>query len=178
MNKIIAVFIGLLIVGYISWKLFWLITDSRREEGTYCKESTKKGFLWKELIRNIAVTALIIIVILSVLSLWGSSKDDTGEDTTVVEESEEEDEAAVYWEARYKIPSGLLKPVDSTAISEMGYDSDKQALIVRFKSSGKAYAYVDVPKSEWEAFRNAKSIGSYYNKNIKGKYKSYRMAGQ
>lgn len=177
MNSIIAAVIGLSIIGYIAWKLFWFITDSRQEEGTYHKQTTKKGFLLKELFRNVGVTALIIIVFLGLAVLWGSSNDDTGEEA-VAEMSKEEDVEAEYWEARYKIPKDVMQTVDSSAISEMGYDSKNRALIVRFKSSGKAYVYIDFPKTEWESFRNAKSIGSYYNKNIKGKYTGYRMAGQ
>ena len=92
--------------------------------------------------------------------------------------TEAEEEVASYWEAKYKIPNGTMHAVGSTAFSEIGYDEKNHALIVRFKSSGKAYVYIDVPKTEWDALNSARSIGSYFNRNIKSKYKSYAIAGQ
>lgn len=118
---------------------------------------------------------ILIGIVFACWILFDDSPEKVDEESVL---TEEEEEVASYWEAKYKIPNGTMHAVDSTAISEIGYDETNHALIVRFKSSGKAYVYIEFPKSEWNSFKNAKPIGSYYNKNIKGKYKSYAIAGQ
>ena len=127
--------------------------------------------------KNTWKTVLVILIALAFVFVLFSFDGDEEEAEEVVELSVEEEAIAEYWEARYTIPNGVMQPVSgSTAFSEIGYDSKNSALIVRFKSSGKAYVYIDFPVSEWKAFTNAKSLGSYYNKNIKGKYTSYKIA--
>ena len=69
----------------------------------------------------------------------------------------------------------LLKPVDSTCFSEVGYDSSNETLVVEFLDSGSIYAYYNVPKSEYKDLVGADSIGGYYNTSIKGQYKSQRL---
>lgn len=76
-------------------------------------------------------------------------------------------------EAGYKNISKIT--VDSSAISEIGYDEKKQLLFIRFRDSGVAYIYEDVPSSVWKAFKGASSLGSYFNKSIKGQYESIRL---
>ena len=63
----------------------------------------------------------------------------------------------------------------STCFSKIGYDSSKEVLCVEFRDSESEYAYFDVPKNVWSDLCKAQSKGSYYNKNIKGKYACERM---
>jgi hypothetical protein len=62
-----------------------------------------------------------------------------------------------------------MTPVNSSAISEIGYDKNTMKMKITFKGSG-TYDYCGVPESVYEAFINASSIGSHYSKHIKDKY--------
>lgn len=68
-----------------------------------------------------------------------------------------------------------MHDVSSSAISELGYSEDYEVLLVRFLNSGTLYAYYDVPYDEYLNLNNAESIGSYYNKYIKGTYDCDRL---
>jgi len=59
---------------------------------------------------------------------------------------------------------------DSSCFSEIGYDEQNEVLVVVFRDSGSMYAYYDVPEGVWDDLYFASSMGSYYNKNIKGQY--------
>lgn len=63
----------------------------------------------------------------------------------------------------------------SSCFSEIGYDSDWGILVVRFRDSGSVYTYSNFPKGEWSKFVSTDSLGRWYNKYIKGKYKSERI---
>ena len=58
----------------------------------------------------------------------------------------------------------------SSCFSEIGYDSDWEVLVVRFRDNGSVYTYSDFPEEEWSKFTEAKSLGRWYNKHIKGRY--------
>lgn len=60
--------------------------------------------------------------------------------------------------------------MDSSAISGMSYNKDKQVLTVVFARTGGRYKYLDVPPSVWEAFNSAPSHGTYFNANIRNAY--------
>ena len=61
--------------------------------------------------------------------------------------------------------------VDSSAISQLGYNATKQRLLVTFKGSrGKSYEYLGVSRQRWTAVRNASSKGRYINAAIKPNY--------
>jgi KTSC domain len=62
-----------------------------------------------------------------------------------------------------------MQPVDSTAISAVGYDEASQRLRIVF-IQGKAYDFCAVPKSVFKALVNAVSKGKFYNNAIKDKY--------
>jgi hypothetical protein len=66
------------------------------------------------------------------------------------------------------------EPVNSSNVSEVGYDEASSTLEVVFKNSG-VYQYFDIPKSEYELLIAAPSIGQYLNQNIKGKYRYARV---
>jgi hypothetical protein len=65
---------------------------------------------------------------------------------------------------------------ESTCFSEVGYDSDWEVLVVRFRDSGSVYTYSDFPESEWNDFIAADSLGSWYNTYIKGQYDCERIS--
>lgn len=60
--------------------------------------------------------------------------------------------------------------VKSKIILKIGYDEEKQELVVVFKT-GKRYLYHNVSKSEYKAIIEAESIGSAFTSIIKN-YKS------
>lgn len=60
-------------------------------------------------------------------------------------------------------------PIDSSAISAIGYDEDSCELYIRFRDGG-AYTYLDVPPEEWLALCDADSKGTFVNQVIKPGY--------
>lgn len=63
-------------------------------------------------------------------------------------------------------------PVDSSAISAIGYDPGTKRMKVRFKQ-GKVYDFCGVPESRFNSFLNSASKGSYYRDYIKDNYNCY-----
>ena len=63
-----------------------------------------------------------------------------------------------------------MTSVESSAISAIGHDSQTLQMTIVFTSSNKTYNHCNVPRSVYEALRNASSKGTHYDKNIKGKY--------
>ena len=63
-----------------------------------------------------------------------------------------------------------LEEVESTMIKEAGYDEATQVLTVKFVNGDEIYEYKNVPKSVYDELMAAESKGSYFAKNIKGKY--------
>jgi hypothetical protein len=57
----------------------------------------------------------------------------------------------------------------STVIRHIRYDAGARRLIVVFVS-GRTYAYEDVPRPVFEAFRAASSRGAYFNAWIRDRY--------
>ena len=58
----------------------------------------------------------------------------------------------------------------SSCFSEIGYDSYWEILVVQFRDNGSVYSYLDFPIDKWDKFISADSLGSWYNKYIKGQY--------
>jgi len=56
---------------------------------------------------------------------------------------------------------------NSTAVSDVSYDSNKKVLLVKFRN-GRIYEYYGVPKSEYHAILNAPSAGRYMSLEIVG----------
>ena len=63
----------------------------------------------------------------------------------------------------------------SSCFSEIGYDSYWEILVVQFRDSDSVYTYLDFPIDEWDKFTSADSLGSWYNKYIKGQYEYERI---
>lgn len=61
------------------------------------------------------------------------------------------------------------EPVDSSAITSVGYDPDSETLEIEFKSGG-VYQYYGVPPDEHAALVNADTIGGYFSANIRDGY--------
>jgi hypothetical protein len=61
-----------------------------------------------------------------------------------------------------------LTPVDSSAIRAVGYDG--HTLTVEFHN-GTTYEHPGVPHSVYIEFMRASSMGAYYNRYIRGKYR-------
>lgn len=62
-----------------------------------------------------------------------------------------------------------MHPVDSTAISEWGYDQPSRQLVVKFHQGGE-YAYVGVPAKVALDVITDEHPGSVFAKKVRGKY--------
>ena len=60
-------------------------------------------------------------------------------------------------------------PVNSEAISAIGYDLATGMMNVRF-TNGNLYTFCGVPRGVADAFLSASSHGEHYNVHIRGKY--------
>lgn len=66
-------------------------------------------------------------------------------------------------------------PVTSSQLVGIGYDPSTQTLELEFpkgktQPQGSVYQYTNVPQETWDALRAAESKGSYFIRNIKGKF--------
>ena len=66
--------------------------------------------------------------------------------------------------------------VTSTNIESIGYDPETKTLEVEFKKSGSVYRYDAVPEDVFEELKNAKSVGTYFGKAIKGAYEFKKIS--
>ena len=64
--------------------------------------------------------------------------------------------------------NATLIPIDSSAIRAVGYDG--YTLTVEFHT-GRIYDHPGVPSSVYVAFMSASSMGAYYSKHIRGRYR-------
>lgn len=67
----------------------------------------------------------------------------------------------------------MIHKVSSSNISAIDYDEATQIMTVTF-TAGSAYKYKNVPQSVVDSFVTAKSVGSYFFRNIKGVYEFER----
>ena len=73
-------------------------------------------------------------------------------------------------------PSGIVsrirrQPVESRALAAVGYSRRLRALEVEFKRGG-TYRYLEVPAKVHRDLLAAESKAGFYNRFVKGKYKS------
>lgn len=67
------------------------------------------------------------------------------------------------------------KPVDSSNISEVGYDGASQTLEIMFKD-GKIYQYFDVPEHIYQGLINPSDTpGKFFHSNVRGVYRYARL---
>jgi len=64
----------------------------------------------------------------------------------------------------------------STVIAEMAYAPDTGTLSVWFRPSGHRYDYFDVPAAVYDALRQSRSKGRYFNAHIRDGYAFSRVA--
>lgn len=60
-------------------------------------------------------------------------------------------------------------PVRSTAISAVGYDAASRRMSIRFRNGG-TYTFCNVPENIFNGLLDARSIGRYYDDNIRDRY--------
>jgi hypothetical protein len=63
------------------------------------------------------------------------------------------------------------RPVESTALANVGYSKRLRVLEIEFKRGG-TYRYVDVPPEVHRQLLVAESKAGFYNRHIRGKYDS------
>jgi hypothetical protein len=73
-------------------------------------------------------------------------------------------------------PTGIVsrierRPVESRALAAVGYSKRLRALEIEFKRGG-TYRYLDVPATVYHALLAADSKAGFYNRHVRGKYKS------
>lgn len=70
----------------------------------------------------------------------------------------------------------VLLPVESSSLSAIGYNVEKEILAVRF-TSGAIFHYGGVSLNAYTALLEAQSLGSYFAKHVKSKYRAEKMTG-
>jgi hypothetical protein len=66
------------------------------------------------------------------------------------------------------------RPVDSAAISSVGYDREHATLEIEF-IDGDVYQYFLVPASVYRQFLAAESLGNYFANHIRNRYEYRRV---
>lgn len=60
-------------------------------------------------------------------------------------------------------------PLDSEALTSVGYDAARLVLEVEF-TSGRVYRYLGVPRHEVERLLQARSRGAYFSERVRDRY--------
>ncbi|MBU7037634.1 MAG: KTSC domain-containing protein [Theionarchaea archaeon] len=68
----------------------------------------------------------------------------------------------------------IRKPVSSSNLRSVGYDSESRILEVEFQGGG-IYQYFDVPESTYDALMSAPSHGSYFHRHVRNRYQYRKM---
>ncbi len=63
----------------------------------------------------------------------------------------------------------MMIPVNSSSLCAVGYDG--YHLLVQFHTSDTIYTHYGVPYSVYAGLMQASSMGAYYNRYIRGKYR-------
>ncbi len=66
------------------------------------------------------------------------------------------------------------RSVSSSNIRAIGYDAESNVLEIEFHS-GWTYHYFEVPSGRYQSLMDATSKGSFFNREIKGKYSYERI---
>jgi hypothetical protein len=66
------------------------------------------------------------------------------------------------------------RPVNSSVIRSIGYDADAKVLEVEFRTA-RIYQYFEVPARVHEDLLHAKSIGEFFNHQIRKEYRSVEV---
>lgn len=65
--------------------------------------------------------------------------------------------------------------VTSSNIEAIGYDAETGSLHIRFLKSGKTYVYGNVPSFVFDELMRVDSKGTYFAREIKGRYEYYAL---
>ena len=68
----------------------------------------------------------------------------------------------------------IRQSVSSSNLRSVGYDANELVLEIEFRESG-IYQYFSVPEPVFKGLITADSIGSFFNKNIKEKYRFIKV---
>jgi ATP-dependent DNA helicase RecG len=66
------------------------------------------------------------------------------------------------------------KPVESSNLASVGYDTKKEILEIEFNHGG-IYQYFAVPQDVYDELMDADSHGKYFVHNIKGDYRYIKV---
>jgi hypothetical protein len=70
-----------------------------------------------------------------------------------------------------------MDSVESSQIEAIGYDAGTQTLAIQFKGKGEklgsVYHYANFTADDWQAFREAESVGSWFYRNVKPNKEKY-----
>ena len=66
-------------------------------------------------------------------------------------------------------------PVDSEAMTSVGYDAEAHILEIQFKNGGAIRQFYDVPATVFDDLMAADSAGDFFNTQISGKYTEKRI---
>ncbi|QEM12065.1 KTSC domain-containing protein [Mucilaginibacter rubeus] len=67
------------------------------------------------------------------------------------------------------------RPVQSSALSSVGYDPDARILELEFRENGGVWQYFGFPSATFKKFINAESLGNFFATRIKGKYPELKV---
>lgn len=67
-----------------------------------------------------------------------------------------------------------MLPVQSSMANAVGYDPRQSILQIQFKD-GAVYQYEDIDIETWHELRETDSPGQFFNREIKGNYRSQRL---
>lgn len=68
-----------------------------------------------------------------------------------------------------------LHRVNSKSVAAIGYNPSALLLEVKFKLSGRIYAFLEVQREIYQKFIESPSKGVFFNKYIKSKYKYFKI---
>ena len=130
--------------------------------------------------KNRRLTLTICVLFCAILSFpscgTGGLDSDTEERAALIEirdnaiESIESDSKATTIPTEEPVDRFVMQDTpDSSCFSEVGYNAATQTLRVCFRTTG-YYRYSNFSQSDYNNFLAADSLGTYFNKNIKGFY--------
>ena len=66
-------------------------------------------------------------------------------------------------------------PVESVALSSVGYSEKEKVLEVEFRDNKAVWQYLEVDKRKYEEFLSSDSLGNYFSTKIKSRHPERRV---
>lgn len=63
-----------------------------------------------------------------------------------------------------------MPELDSSSLQTVEYDSEREALQVTFRHTGRTYEYLAVPQTVYDDLLAAPSSGTWFNKHVRDNY--------